>query len=503
MSVDIAMESDPLIGQQLGNYIVQRLIGRGGMARVYEGMDFKLGRRAAIKVMDVRPEQHKLMTDRFLQEARAVASLDHPNIVSVYEFGDEPVWYIAMKYLAGETLLSVLYRLRRQKNKYLSPSQVVMIASQIGEALDYAHKQRILHRDVKPSNIMVLENNRAILMDFGLAIQQGSQSTPGTTLGTPRYVAPEQVLSSQHAVPQTDIYSLGVVLYEMVTGRTPFDDDSPMTLALSHVNKMPPPPQTLRPEVPSAVQTVILKALEKQPENRWQTASALAEALRGAYQGIEPQVSLSHVPGALELVPSAREEDTVLLSEPLPEDALSLLSAAEPRQRRGGRQWLALLLLGMLCVGIAIYRTVWRSTPPDRVVLPPGPTPAPKIQLIYGPDAFTIYNATGGTVSLKGVSFIRNDTTSSPFAASKFGAQSHKSLAAGQCLRIVLRRAVEQPAPAACNGQARLLIFEDPTVLFWAVHGATDLTRSFRVERDDQVLQTCLMHLNTCEFTPS
>src|SRR5262249_37316361 len=204
----------------------------------------------------------------------------------------------------GRTLLNILKRLRQQK-KYLPPEQNVSIIRQMASALDYAHSKGVVHRDIKPSNIMLTEENRAILTDFGLTMQLGSESTLGTAFGTPRYISPEQAIASHKAVPQSDIYSLGVVLFEMATGQPPFDGDSPMNLALSHITNQPPAPQSLRPDLPHPVQTVILKALEKRPENRWPTATAMAEPLHKAYRNAQPNLSLTE--DVLDVPPALRE----------------------------------------------------------------------------------------------------------------------------------------------------------------------------------------------------
>src|SRR5262249_4826784 len=152
---------DPLVGKRLGDYTIQGLIGRGGMARVYEGLDEKLGRRAAIKVMEVYHEHGDELTQRFIREARAVATLDHPGIISVYQFGEgQDLYYMAMKYVEGRTLLSILKQLRQQK-QFLDPQYVVTIVADVAAALDYAHSRGVIHRDIKPSNIMLTSDNRA------------------------------------------------------------------------------------------------------------------------------------------------------------------------------------------------------------------------------------------------------------------------------------------------------------------------------------------------------
>ncbi len=489
--------SDPdlIVGQRVGSYVVQRLIGQGGMSHVYEGRDERLHRRAAIKVMDATSERDSVMTERFIREARTIASLDHPNIVSIYEFGDQPVWYLAMKFLEGETLFSVLSRLRQQRT-LLDPSDVVVIVAQIAAALDYAHGRGILHRDIKPANIMLSTDGRTILMDFGLAMELDSQSTPGAALGTPRYMAPEQAVSSRESVPQSDIYSLGVVLYEMATGRTPFDDESPMNLALSHVVRQPPLPTTIRPDLPHPVQTVILKALEKRPENRWQTATALAEALYDAYAGIEPAVTLSAEdeaetrPELEAIIPASSDEETLRLPSTKP---------AHRDQRRRSGYWLPLLALGAIALAVLAVFSL-KDNQPVRTPISAAPPAQSRLRLIYSPDSFAIYNATGDAVSLEGITFARGGGNSQPFPAANFGEHIHKALSPGQCLRIAIRGA-ERDVPLACEAQARLLIYDDPRIAFWSIHQDVDAASSFRVELDGRTLQTCSMRLNTCEFS--
>src|SRR5258708_7122639 len=200
---DNSEKSDPMIGARLGDYTVYALIGRGGMARVYEGLDEKLGRKAAIKVISVEHDQNDEMTQRFIREARAAANLDHPNIISVYQFGESSSgYYMAMKLIEGNTLLSILKKLKQQKT-YLEPEMIVAIVAQISSALDYAHSKNVIHRDIKPSNIMLNEDNRAILTDFGLTMTVGSETTLGTAFGTPRYIAPEQAIASHQAGAQS------------------------------------------------------------------------------------------------------------------------------------------------------------------------------------------------------------------------------------------------------------------------------------------------------------
>lgn len=310
---------DPLIGGRLGDYEIRRQIARGGMARVYEGYDPGLDRRAAIKVIDIAgadPTEAREITERFFREARKVANLDHPNIVTVYQFGEfAPQYFMAMKLLEGRTLQETLKRLRTQK-RLMPPEQILSIMDDVSAALDYAHGQGVIHRDVKPSNIMLTPSGRAILMDFGLLMEFGKDNTLGTAFGTPRYIAPEQAVASHRAVPQSDIYALGVVVYEMVCGQTPFDGASAMELAIAHMSNPPPPLRSVNPDAPPSVEVVVLRALDKTPEVRWKSASAFAQALRSAYLNPGQPAHFAPEPRE-EIVPQADLTPILVNREPL------------------------------------------------------------------------------------------------------------------------------------------------------------------------------------------
>jgi serine/threonine protein kinase len=281
---------DPLIGKKLGDYTIQKLLGRGGMSRVYQGYDENLDRLAAVKVIsgDFVTTTEEEYTRRFQSEARAIARLRHPNIVGVYQFGrTEGIYYMAQVFLEGRDLRSLLkeYADRHQR---IPPEEILHIIRDVGSALDYAHEQGVIHRDIKPSNIMLeKKTGRAILMDFGLAlsIQEG---TMGDTFGSAHYIAPEQAVSSAKSVPQSDLYSLGIVLYEMLAGRVPFDDPSVMSVALKHLNELPPPPTMYNPDLPPAVETVIMRVLDKDPKRRHATGSELYEDLQRAFKIDKP-----------------------------------------------------------------------------------------------------------------------------------------------------------------------------------------------------------------------
>lgn len=281
------MSNDPLVGQKLGDYSILGLLGQGGMARVYRGYDETLDRYAAVKVIEpnlVASEDEQEYRERFLREARSIARLNHPRVVSVFQFGqneESTLYYMAMSFIEGRDLREIL-KANIRAQKHLSNAQVLQIIRDVAEALDYAHKQGVIHRDVKPSNIMVTSDGHGVLTDFGLALN-AQEGTIGNTFGSVHYIAPEQAVSSAQAVPQSDLYSLGVVLFEMLTGRVPFEDVSAMSVALKHISDPPPRPSTINAHISSQVEEVIIKALDKDPKKRFPSGTAFIHALEGAF----------------------------------------------------------------------------------------------------------------------------------------------------------------------------------------------------------------------------
>jgi serine/threonine protein kinase len=281
----MADANDPMIGKKLGDYVIVDVLGHGGMARVYRGIDKKLNRYAAVKVIDAHlvPEtEEEEYRQRFQNEARSIARLTHPNIVGIYQFDQAgTTYYMAMQFIDGRDLRWLLKTRAKEKSK-LAPMEMLRILWDVASALDYAHEQGVIHRDIKPSNIMVMANGHAVLTDFGLALNQ-SEGTIGNTFGSAHYIAPEQAVSSANAIAQSDLYSLGVVLYEMLTGRVPFDDASAMSVALKHLNEQPPPPSQFVPDIPPPVEQVVMKALNKDPKDRFATGMSMVRALEAAF----------------------------------------------------------------------------------------------------------------------------------------------------------------------------------------------------------------------------
>ncbi len=292
--VETTSASD-LTGKRLGNYRVLAALGQGGMAKVYKGYQPLLDRYVAIKVLAPRFATDEEFRARFQREAAAIARLRHPNIVQIYDFGVEgSIHYMVMEYIAGDTL-KLRIRAARAKSARLSPGEIMGVLQGMAAALDYAHARDIVHRDIKPSNIMLrIEENGdeahsfiPVLTDFGVAkILEGVQFTgTGMTIGTPDYMAPEQGGSGQ-VTYRADLYSLGIILYEMLTGELPFTADTPVAVLLRHMSDAPPSIRTLAPDLPVALEQVLERALAKRPEERYPNGAALVRAVEEAW-GLE------------------------------------------------------------------------------------------------------------------------------------------------------------------------------------------------------------------------
>jgi serine/threonine-protein kinase len=276
------MNSTDLVGKTLGGrYQIQSLIGQGGMASVYKAYDPNLQRSVAIKVIHSHLSDNPEFFRRFEEEATAVAKLRHPNIVQMYDFShDDDLYYMVMEFVMGETLQTRLKRLNTSSRR-LDTKEAIAFTAQICEAAYYAHERGLIHRDIKPANIMLDVNGNAILMDFGIArmVDASQHTASGTVLGTAMYMSPEQIQGLQ-IDDRADIYSIGITLFEMLSGKPPFEADSAMTLMMMHLNDPVPDLQELHPGTPPDLVAITNKALAKNRDERFQSASEMTGALR-------------------------------------------------------------------------------------------------------------------------------------------------------------------------------------------------------------------------------
>jgi eukaryotic-like serine/threonine-protein kinase len=329
-------------------YEVEAPLGAGGMAEVWRGHDRVLNRTVAIKTLLPQFARDASFVDRFRREAQAAARLNHPGIVSVYDSGtDGDAPYIVMQYIEGRTLADFL-----GSGKTLPPGQAAKIAQDIAEALGVAHAHGVIHRDIKPANVMITRDGKVLVMDFGIArLISGPETAPQTSavLGTASYLSPEQA-QGQPVDARSDIYALGVVLYEMLTGRPPFTGDSPMAIAYKQVNATPPAPSSANPEVPPELDAVVMRALSKNPANRYQTGQEFADDLERARTGGQVM--------ATPLLPAGGEA-TQVISRPQP---TSVLPPQEQEPGGSRKAWLgallAVVIIALLAAGAYLAFTL-------------------------------------------------------------------------------------------------------------------------------------------------
>lgn len=363
-----------LTGKTISNrYVVEEMLGQGGMSAVYKGTDPNLKRVVAIKVIHSHLSNNPDFVQRFEEEAAAVAQLRHHGIIQVYDFNrDDDLYYMVLEFVPGETFQDHLKRLNDGGRK-LSPTKAIEYMASICDAVDYAHQRGMIHRDIKPANLMLTTTGQVILMDFGIAkIVGGTRHTAtGAVVGTAMYMSPEQIKGEQPD-RRTDIYSLGVTLFEMVGGRPPFDANSAMTLMMMHINDPVPNIKNLNPDVPDALVTVINKALAKDPNDRYQTAAQMAAALRNALSAgssaapnatmMEDATVMKQSRGTtiekpyagtyVESTPIAPVKGTMIESS-APSSIYSTPAASAAPKPKKSMVWpiLAVVVIGLLCLG--------------------------------------------------------------------------------------------------------------------------------------------------------
>ena len=338
-----------LLGER---YEVLESAGAGGMAQVYRGTDTVLNRTVAIKVLGPQYAQDEGFVERFRREAQAAARLNHPNVVSVFDTGsDGPVHYIVMEYVAGRTLAQVL-----GAEGHLQPERAAEIAASVAGALSFAHAAGIVHRDVKPGNIMIAPSGEVKVMDFGIARAASSEplTQTATVLGTASYLSPEQAQGGS-VDARSDIYSLGVVLYESLTGQPPFQADSPVAVAYKHVQEAPVLPTEIMPGIPPDLEAVVLKAMAKNPANRYASAEEMREDLERFLSG-RPVLATPVLADAA-TVAAPVGAGAAAVAEPT-----MMAAAPEGLQRPAGRsRWLVGLGAGLLIGILVLVLTAGRA----------------------------------------------------------------------------------------------------------------------------------------------
>ncbi|MCL5736850.1 MAG: Stk1 family PASTA domain-containing Ser/Thr kinase [Actinobacteria bacterium] len=354
-------------------YEVIKKLGSGGMADVYLAEDRLLGRQVALKVLSSRYAHDEQFVERFRREASSAASLNHPNIVQIYDRGEaEETYYIAMEYLEGRSLKEIIL-----KYAPLNPDLVLSVSVQILEALRFAHRRDIIHRDIKPQNIIVDNDGRVKVTDFGIA-RAGSASTmteAGSILGTAHYLSPEQA-QGRPVEAASDLYSLGVVMYEMVTGRLPYDGDNPVTIAMQHVQDSPTPPRSIVPDVPENLEAVILRSLGKRPTDRYLTAQAFLDDLRKVQRGEDVSVPAAFAEDATRVMrPAATapvsEPTQVRYQAPAHTGPVPVYDEDPPRRRNVWPWVLVLILILALAGGAYAIVSAWGTDASSNTAIVP------------------------------------------------------------------------------------------------------------------------------------
>ncbi len=330
-----------MIGKLLGNrYEILEQLGGGGMAKVYKGRDTILNRLVTIKLLRSEYTSDEDFVRRFRREAQSVASLSHPNIVSIYDVGQEKdMHYLVMEYVDGEDLRSIIKR-----EGPLDPERAVRMARQVCDALDHAHENNIVHRDVKPHNILITRTGRAKLTDFGIAREASAATVTATDtiIGSVHYLSPEQA-RGELAGPKSDIYSLGIVLYEMLTGSVPFTGDSPISIALKHIQSNPEPMTRRKPGIPADLERVVMRALHKDPDRRFKSAREMSFQLEEALDGDDHDTT--------RIIAVERDDmQTLKIS-----DQYTQGRRRKPARRLSAAGWTVTVLLLGLIVGGVVY----------------------------------------------------------------------------------------------------------------------------------------------------
>ena len=350
------------VGENIGPYRIIEQLGQGGMATVFKAYHASLDRYVALKALHPAFNEDTTFEARFQREARVVAKLEHPHIVPVYDYAEhEKRPYLVMKYIEGDTLKA------RLSEGPLSSEEIARVVDTVGSALAYAHRQGVLHRDIKPSNVLVSKDGEMYLADFGLArMAQSGESTLSSDMimGTPQYISPEQALGKNDLDARTDIYSFGVMLYEMVVGQVPFSADTPFSVIHDHIYTPLPLPHMVNPNVPEAVERVLLKSLAKDRADRYKDVTAMMHAFKTAWTeaGVPMQGTFIKLTQPATVIPEAERsgepiEQMAMKAEPtkMAAKAGAVVAAREPKKKRSTWLLASLGLVFLICLGLLAF----------------------------------------------------------------------------------------------------------------------------------------------------
>lgn len=552
------MNQDLMIGRQLANFRIERVLGHGGMGTVYYGQDIKLQRPVAIKVIDSGHQEKTSYIERFVQEARALAGWRHENIIQIHYADDENgLYYFVMEYIEGQNLQQILAEYT-SNGELVEIEDVLRIGDAIGSALDFAHEHGVIHRDVKPSNIFVERSGQIVLGDFGLAldIQQGSV---GETFGSVHYIAPEQAQRSSDAVPESDLYSMGIILYEMLTGILPFDDPSPTSVAVQQITLSPPPPRQINPDLNEQVEAVLLKILSKSPGERYHSGSEFMAALKdaleaapistagkielppqppglpsphGSFVRTYSQVSIAQtVQKNLDARPAQAQPEPTQVT-PIPPDLSAGGTRAKPATSRRIFLVVGLItgcLLVVIAVGFAlstvfinrmvgtdqpnqvIQGSQFTSSPPaistegsvsNLTAIPAEDNPnKQRFILYYDANSFYILQVTGDETPVSPISFERLDKMDVPpnrFSGQQW-AKYYGTIKPGVCMRLEIIDSSPYLRPPECNNQyvsTRTPSRNDPGIFWTPAEGS----EQFRVNWENEEVARCEINAGICEI---
>ena len=392
--------------RRLGDrYELGEVLGYGGMAEVLRGRDIRLGRDVAVKTLRVDLAREPSFQARFRREAQSAASLNHPSIVAVYDTGESTldgvqVPYIVMEYVDGRTLRDLLKSERR-----IMPTRALEITAEILKALDYSHRNGIIHRDIKPANVMLTRSGEVKVMDFGIArsVAQASAAVTQTAavIGTAQYLSPEQARGEQ-VDPRSDVYSTGCLLYELLTGSPPFTGDSAVAVAYQHVREDPIPPSRVNPDVSPAIDAIVLKAMAKNPANRYQSAAEMREDIERALSGLPVHATPLLHDQTVSIAPVDTEE----------------IGRRQPR----GRRTLVYIMLGLIAcavfiaLGLLLRQVLTTKHPAVKVQVPnvTGFSQADAISTLKTAGLTPVVQQAGSPTVAKGLVISENPPTGTP-----------------------------------------------------------------------------------------